>query len=125
MAAECLGDLGPRIQLCAGTIRGVRDFLKRPGARELVRCTEDLALVLEFLEVVPASAGRISPSLASALRAELLNLRNELTDVRGLLEGAESFFAGWGRLQASRNAGYNIQGKPADLPPIHQVSLAG
>ncbi len=109
-----------RMELVHRTRSGVQNvitLLMRPTPEAIRECAGHLERAIETvrsLEACLAEPGLESPR---ALRAELDELRHELTRARTLLDHAFQFQAGWYRLLSGMLGGYSREGTPNPMRP--------
>jgi hypothetical protein len=106
-------------------IREVRIGLEDAAAWLPEQCSPVLSEALVRLQPLPAALAEAGPHEREAARQTAVRLRGELLRVRTLLDSSAAFLAGWSRLRSGLTAGYTAQGRPADAPASHRVSLAG
>jgi len=113
------------VRQARGGVQQVVELLGRPTPEAVEECSVHLESAVGLVKQLQAQLGQPGLESPKALRAELEELRAELSRAGVLLAQAFEFRAGWNRVLRAMLGGYSPQGEPAVLPVSGSWAVEG
>ncbi|MCC6858101.1 MAG: hypothetical protein IT158_06060 [Bryobacterales bacterium] len=108
-----------------GGIQRVVELLGSPTPEAVEQCASHLETAVELVAELQARLHGPGLESPAALRAELAELRADLSRADRLLAQAFEFRTGWNRVLRAMLGGYSSQGEPAVLPVSGRWAVKG